>query len=1187
MPTPEQESADDGLVARLGPQALLARGLDDPASTPPTPTPHPTPTPPSTSPLTSASEEAAVAATLAAMFPEFHFEGLISRGGFGTVYRAEHRQMKRRVALKILSSALTRNVSAVARFEREIAAIGTLDHPGIVRAFDAGQRGGVWFLAMELVEGADFSTLSRTLGPLPPADACELIRQAALAIQHAHERDLIHRDIKPSNLMLTTVPDGSPLVKVLDFGLAQLAHNENTGGELTLSGELLGTVDYIAPEQIENASAVNARADVYGLGATLYRLLAGQAPHQATDATSSLYAKLHRITHEACPSIAVRCPELAPALVAVVDRMVARDPAQRFATAREVADALAPFAEASQLPALLARVPRLEPQEFQEPLEPLPRSARRPKFNRIVVSLLALAALAVVSTLVFLNTRKSPPPWGQTANLLADGGFELGQTPGTSRQSATYGAWTAIGSNGPALLGMPYAGRREYEGANALDLGHSNQAGLVRQSFPTTLGRRYLVSLWITGLGTNADSGTIRVYDSAQTNLSARFSSAGRDLWGIGGSPADQTDPAGSPWGQNEFTFTASGTLATLELQNLSPAATTIDHVTVTPLAAPGLPRAPEIELSYTEQFDVGWNDSGSTADLLGCFWRPRLPAGQNLFRFGDAGTSVRRPRLTGREPPSRMLIGKALVASAFAHPVGFTYVWNDAGSRATLDGWFFNPIPPAGYVSLGTITTSDAGAPSLPTNSVVCVRSDLVVEGSVGDLIWNEAGSRADRQVSLWQIVAPPGAVALGTFIGTPGHAKPAGPVYCLSASAVIKPAAPAQAETGRGSSGTAPPPTGVIRWPLEVPRWLTLGADGSLYGGTWWGGDFNHGGLYKFVAPTSIVTLVHFTGTNGPAKGHGSGLQLLQARDGAFYGVTEEGGCFDRGTVFRFDPTSATASFTTLVEFNGTNGAQPRAGLIEDKNSAGTFYGATLDGGERNFGTIFRITYDGVSARHETLVHLTGDTGAAPGRTLHCAMVQAADGTLYGTTHDGGTTGVGTVFKLTTDGRFTSLASFGQPPLLCYNPHAGLTLGLDGNLYGHCRYENKGFGAAFRLTPAGEVQVIARFGPPHGTYPASTLFRGPDGNFYGTTFRGGPSDQGTVFKLTSAGELTTLAAFVGIGPASDPDAWATPILAADGNLYGTTERGGAARRGTIYRVTPNGELTTLVEFFKAVKQK
>ena len=122
---------------------------------------------------------------------------------------------------------------------------------------------------------------------------------------------------------------------------------------------------------------------MYGLGATLYRLLAGQAPHQASDSTSSLYAKLLRITHEACPGIATRCPELSPGLVVVVDRMVALDPAQRFATASDVADALAPFAESSELPALLARVPRLELQESQEHLAPPPRPIRRRKFNRL------------------------------------------------------------------------------------------------------------------------------------------------------------------------------------------------------------------------------------------------------------------------------------------------------------------------------------------------------------------------------------------------------------------------------------------------------------------------------------------------------------------------------------------------------------------------------------------------------------------------------------------------------------------------------------------------------------------------------------------------------------------------------------------------------------------------------------
>src|SRR5207247_1816839 len=133
---------------------------------------------------------------------------------------------------------------------------------------------------------------------------------------------------------------------------------------------------------------------------------------------------------------------------------------------------------------------------------------------RRILTLSLLAALAVVSTLVFRNVRKPPPPWANTANLLVNGGFELGQASGTSRQSATYGAWTATGTNGPALVGMPYDGKPALEGANAMHLGNSNQAGLVRQSFPTTIGQRYLVSLWVTGFGAENGSGTIRVYDN-------------------------------------------------------------------------------------------------------------------------------------------------------------------------------------------------------------------------------------------------------------------------------------------------------------------------------------------------------------------------------------------------------------------------------------------------------------------------------------------------------------------------------------------------------------------------------------------------------------------------------------------------------------------------------------------------
>ena len=194
----------------------------------------------SPTPASEASRSAVDAAMddlLIQLFPEYEIEGRLGGGGGGTVYRAEHRRLHRRVAIKVLSGALTRSVAAVARFEREIEAIGQLDDPGIVRAFDGGQREGVWFLAMELVEGVDFGTLSRALGPLPPADACELVRQAALALHHAHERKLIHRDVKPDNFLFARTPvldlskrayrDQSsssipiPLLYLIDFGMAK------------------------------------------------------------------------------------------------------------------------------------------------------------------------------------------------------------------------------------------------------------------------------------------------------------------------------------------------------------------------------------------------------------------------------------------------------------------------------------------------------------------------------------------------------------------------------------------------------------------------------------------------------------------------------------------------------------------------------------------------------------------------------------------------------------------------------------------------------------------------------------------------------------------------------------------------------------------------------------------------------
>src|SRR5262249_38269469 len=182
---------------------------------------------------------------------------------------------------KILPPERTRDPLAVARFVREMAAVGRLEHPNVVRATDAGEEDGTHFLAMELVEGIDLGHLVRFLGPLPVPDACELIRQAALGLQYVHERQIVHRDVKPSNLMLASTGE----VKILDLGLA-LLQGDFADEELTGSGQLLGTAAYMAPEQWHDTHAVDVRADVYGLGCALYKLLAGKAPFSGSDSHS-------------------------------------------------------------------------------------------------------------------------------------------------------------------------------------------------------------------------------------------------------------------------------------------------------------------------------------------------------------------------------------------------------------------------------------------------------------------------------------------------------------------------------------------------------------------------------------------------------------------------------------------------------------------------------------------------------------------------------------------------------------------------------------------------------------------------------------------------------------------------------------------------------------------------------------
>jgi WD40 repeat protein len=277
--------------------------------------------------------------------PRYRVVRLLGRGGMGAVYLAEHRRMGRLVALKIINPELLNHSGALMRFQQEVKTAAKLDHANIVAAFDADQAGNSHFLVMEYVEGQNLSDYLAENGPLPVAYACDIIRQAALGLQHAHERGMVHRDIKPHNLMLT--PPGQ--VKVLDFGLARFAteaasptkvEQGATDSHLTGAGAVMGTADYIAPEQARDAHLADGRSDVYSLGCTLYHLLSGQPPFPTGTTREKLQLHSTNFPLWLCD---VR-PEIPEGLARVVAKMMAKKPEDRFHTAVEVAAALKPHA---------------------------------------------------------------------------------------------------------------------------------------------------------------------------------------------------------------------------------------------------------------------------------------------------------------------------------------------------------------------------------------------------------------------------------------------------------------------------------------------------------------------------------------------------------------------------------------------------------------------------------------------------------------------------------------------------------------------------------------------------------------------------------------------------------------------------------------------------------------------------
>jgi uncharacterized repeat protein (TIGR03803 family) len=325
--------------------------------------------------------------------------------------------------------------------------------------------------------------------------------------------------------------------------------------------------------------------------------------------------------------------------------------------------------------------------------------------------------------------------------------------------------------------------------------------------------------------------------------------------------------------------------------------------------------------------------------------------------------------------------------------------------------------------------------------------------------------------------------------------------------------------------------------------------------------------------AASAQTFTLLHsFDSTDGffPESA------MVQATNGALYGTTSSGGAGSVGTVFRI---TLNGTLTTLHSFDSTDGASATGGLVTASN--GNLYGTTGGGGAHGNGTVFEITPSGTLT---TLYSFCSQISCNDGTGPAAAMVQAPNGNLYGTTGAGGVNGHGTVFTITTGGTLTTLHNF------CLETNCpdgdepnGLIQGADGNFYGTTQYGGaNGDGTVFKITTSGTLTTLHSFNDvTDGAFPLAGLVQAANGILYGTTYEGSPNGNGTVFSITTTGTLTTLYSFCSLSGCSDGGLLTAPLIqATNGNLYGATEGGGSADYGTVFEMTPGGALTTLHSF-------
>jgi eukaryotic-like serine/threonine-protein kinase len=334
----------------------------------------------------------------------YEIDSRLGEGGMATVFGGSDRVLGRKVAVKVLARQYARDRTSVERFRREAQAAAGLNHPNVVSVFDTGSDDGVHYIVMEHVEGRTLADIIREEGALPPARAAEIAVDVCRALSSAHEKGMVHRDVKPGNVLLT--PDGG--VKVADFGIARVA----SGEPLTATGSVMGTASYLSPEQARGAS-IDARSDIYSLGCVLYEMLTGQTPFAGDTPVSIAYK--HVEEQPTAPTLVN--PAVPEGLEAVVTKAMAKDPADRFQSATQMARDLreaAPAASAEPAEVMpTGERTAILPVSPEGPAStaPLPLPASREQRRRwwpFAAAATGLAALGVVLALTV--GRESPLP---------------------------------------------------------------------------------------------------------------------------------------------------------------------------------------------------------------------------------------------------------------------------------------------------------------------------------------------------------------------------------------------------------------------------------------------------------------------------------------------------------------------------------------------------------------------------------------------------------------------------------------------------------------------------------------------------------------------------------------------------------------------------------------------------------